>query len=72
MLGILKINNFLHYTPLHIDGQAAPTDEDLTVLIDEINKQIRRFDQRIDVVTSMYDGKTFIVMVNTIDSAIMR
>lgn len=56
----------------HAENQNTPTGEDLQTVIDAINEQIRMFDQRIDVVTSMYDDKTFVVMVNTTQSAIMK
>ncbi|KAJ6642179.1 Non-structural maintenance of chromosomes element 1 like [Pseudolycoriella hygida] len=53
-------------------NMSVASEEDLELVIDVINQKIRKFDQRIDIVTSMYDGNEFVVMVNTTPSAIMK
>lgn len=48
------------------------TEDQLATVIDSINEKIHPLDQRIDIVSSQYDDKGFVVMVNTTQSAIMK
>lgn len=72
----IHINNsqvLLHFytTLLHVEENGTPP-EDVQMIIDAINEKIHAFDQRIDIVSSMYDDKEYVVMVNTTQSAIMK
>jgi len=52
--------------------EGVPSEGDLEKIVDAINVKIRMFDQKIDIVTSMYDDKVFVVFLNTTQSAIMK
>ncbi|KAG4071730.1 hypothetical protein HA402_011884 [Bradysia odoriphaga] len=53
-------------------SRGVPSEDDLQPIVDAINEKIHVFDQRIDIVTSQYDDKAFVVMVNTSQSAITK
>lgn len=57
---------------LSIDDSGTPSQDDLEPIIGAINEKIHMFDQRIDIVSSQYDDKGFVVIVNTTQSAIMK
>lgn len=57
---------------LPVDDNSTPSQDDLELIIGAINEKIHMFDQRIDIVSSQYDDKGFVVIVNTTQSAIMK